>query len=95
MMIEVAVLVLTTVCAALLREYYGNKGMFVLPKLTEKGLALGSFTAVFAAIFAVLTNFALVPQGLSLSLAVSLGFSWGIAAPDVVANLMGRMEVKQ
>ena len=96
-MIEIAMLMLSAICAALFREYYGNKGVFVMPKLTEKGLALGSLTAIFAAFIAVLMNFALIPQGLSLPVAISLGISWGIAAPDIVANLMEKpiKEVKK
>jgi len=94
-MYEVAILVLVAIFASIVREYYGNKGMFVLPKVTEKGLALGSLTAVIAAVFAVLINFSVIPTELTVQLAVSLGIAWGIAAPDIVANVVGRIQNAQ
>lgn len=91
-MYEVAILVLAAVFASIVREYYGNKGMFVLPKITEKGLALGSLTAVIAAVFAVMINAAIIPAEITYSTAISLGVAWGIAAPDLVANVIGRLK---
>jgi hypothetical protein len=91
-MYEIAILVLAAIFASVIREYYGNKGMFVLPKVTEKGLALGSLSSVFFALFAVLVNSAIIPAELSVQLAISLGIAWGIAAPDIVANVLGRLQ---
>jgi len=88
---EIITLVLTAIFAALAREYYGNKGVFALPKVTEKGLALGSLTAVIAAVLAVFLNFSLIPKEITYSTAISLGIAWGIAAPDLVANVVARI----
>jgi len=84
----IVILIVCAIFASLVREYYGNKGIFILPKVTEKGLALGSLTSIVAAVFAVLINFALIPSDISYSLAISLGIAWGIAAPDIVANIL-------
>jgi len=75
-----------------MREVYGNKGIFVLPKFTDKGIALGSVTCVLVAVLAVIINVALIPQGLTYPLAASFGLGWGIAATDIVANMMGRLK---
>jgi hypothetical protein len=94
-MYEIVILCLSAVFASVIREYYGNKGMFVFPKITDKGLALGSLSSVFFALFAVLVNFAIIPTELSVQLAVSLGIAWGIAAPDIVANALGKIQENQ
>jgi len=84
---EIIILMVAAIFAAIAREYYNNKGFFVLPHNTNKGLSLGSFGAILTALFAVLVNFALIPSLITIPIAISLGISWGIAAPDIVANV--------
>jgi hypothetical protein len=94
MLETILVLVCCAIFASVVREYYGNKGFFVMPKVTEKGLALGSLTAILTAIFAVLVNFAVLSTAITLPLAVSLGISWGLASPDIVANIIEKVNQK-
>lgn len=89
---ELGVLIGTAVFAAMIREYYGNKGMFVMPHLTDKGYTLGSLGAILSAFMVVVLNYALIPEIFTIPIAISLGVSWGIAAPDIIANLMGRRQ---
>ena len=79
--------------AALFREYYGNKGMFILPHNTDNGYALGSFGAVVTAVLAVLINYSIIIQltAFTLPIAISLGLSWGIASSDIVANVLSKV----
>lgn len=91
----VVVLIFCAMFAALMREIYGNKGMFILPKKTERSIALGSLVTIVAAVFAVLLNIGMIADEISIGVAVSLGISWGIAAPDIVANLFAQVLEKQ
>jgi len=92
---EIVVLIGVAIFASLAREYYGNKGMFVLPHNTDKGYALGSFGAIFTALFAIIFNLglilALAPEAFTYAIAISLGLSWGIASPDIFANALSRI----
>jgi hypothetical protein len=86
---ELGILIGVAAFAALVREYYGNKGFFILPHNTDKGYSLGSLTAIVMALFAVLINIPVALSGtFTIPMAASLGLSWGIAAPDIVANFL-------
>ncbi len=95
MIVELVILFTSAVFASMVREYYGNKGIFVLPKKTDKGLVLGSFGALISGVIAVIVNVNLISQITNGYMALSLGFAWGIAAPDVITNLFGRFSNKE
>lgn len=91
---ELGILFGVAIFAAIAREYYGNKGMFIMPHMTDKGFALGSFAAIIAAVLAVVINYGVIVQltALTIPIAVSLGLSWGIASSDIIANVLGKIE---
>jgi len=95
MLMELVVLacILSGALGGFIREVYGLKGVFVLPRKTGKTYALGSFLAVICGAFAAVLNLAALwgaiaqlswPQ--NLFIAISLGAGWGIAFNDVLAN---------
>ena len=93
---EIAILFGVAIIASIAREFYSNKGMFILPHNTDKGYVLGSLIAVFTALVAVMLNFgaifAMTPDTFTASVAFSLGLSWGIASTDIAANFMTKVK---
>lgn len=69
-----------------IREVYGNKGIFALPKKTEQNWALGGLTSIFCGLAAVVINLAVLGPDIAVPVAASLGIAWGIAFNDIVAN---------
>ena len=90
---EILALFGVAILSAFAREIYGNKGLIILPHNTEKGYALGIVGSIIFAIFAVIINLPIVMQDSSftMAIAISLGLSWGIAANDIVANVLSKV----
>lgn len=75
-----------------IREIYGNKGVFALPKKTEKDWTLGGLTSIFCGLAAVVVNLALLGPDIAVPVAASLGIGWGIAFSDIVANAVSAVK---
>lgn len=69
-----------------IREVYGNKGIFTMPRKTEQDWALGGLTSVLCGVAAALLNVAVIGPDISVPVAISLGIGWGIAFSDIIAN---------
>jgi hypothetical protein len=75
-----------------IREIYGKKGLFTLPRKTEQDWALGGLTSVLCGLAAALLNLAALGPDVTVPVAVSLGIGWGIAFSDIIANAISAAE---
>lgn len=70
-----------------IREIYANKGIFALPCMTEKGLALGGILSIILGAAAGVLSITL--YDLSVPYWFVGAFSHGIVGTDIVANVIG------